>query len=137
MQSLPQARGDASALLLDRLPGGVHELPRIAVAPADPLTDDDLQLALYLCYELHYRGLPGVDERWEWEPSLLALRREWEGIFETALLAAVGEPHAPDDDMDVALRATVAADDGPSLARHLERQGTLDQLLEFVVHRSA
>jgi Iron-containing redox enzyme len=137
MPPLPEARGDASALLIEHLVDPVHELPFVEVDVADPLADDDLQLALYLCYELHYRGLAGVDERWEWEPSLLALRREWEGLFETALLAAVGAPREPDDDMDLALRAIVEADDGPSLSRHLEREGTLDQVLEFVVHRSA
>ena len=67
---LPQARGAVTEVLLDALPGPVSPL---SSAPA--LTDEeDLQLALYLCYELHYRGLPGVDERWEWEPSLLAVR---------------------------------------------------------------
>jgi hypothetical protein len=39
--------------------------------------------------------------------------------------------------MDVALREIVEADDGPSLSRHLERHGTLEQVLEFLVHRSA
>ena len=136
MPTLPEARGDASALLLEHLVDPVHALPRLELDVADALTDDDLQLALYLCYELHYRGLPGVDERWEWEPSLLALRRAWEQRFEAALLA-VGEPRAPEEDMDLALRAIVDADDGPSLSRHLQREGTLDQVLEFVVHRSA
>jgi Iron-containing redox enzyme len=137
MPSLPAARGDASALLLEHLVDPVHALPRLELDVADPLTDEDLQLALYLCYELHYRGLPGVDERWEWEPSLLALRRAWEERFEVALLAVVGAPRAPDEDMDLTLRAVVEADDGPSLSRHLEREGTLDQVLELVVHRSA
>src|SRR5919198_6714733 len=137
MPTLPEARGDASALLLEHLVDPVHALQRLELDVADALTDDDLQLALYLCYELHYRGLPDVDERWEWEPSLLALRRAWEQRFEAALLVAVGEPRAPEEDMDLALRAIVDADDGPSLSRHLEREGTLDQVLEFVVHRSA
>src|SRR5919204_3225900 len=137
MQSLPEARGDASSVLVEHLTDDVHELPRVAVDRVDALVDDDLQLALYLCYELHYRGLLGVDERWEWEPSLLALRRDWEGLFEDALLATVGEPWPPDDDMDLALRAIVDADDAPSLSQHLERRGTLDQVLEFVAHRSA
>jgi hypothetical protein len=39
--------------------------------------------------------------------------------------------------MDVALRAVEAAGDAPSLSRHLEREGTRDQMLEFIVHRSA
>jgi Iron-containing redox enzyme len=142
MSLLPDARGQASALLLEHLAGAVHELPPLAGAldVADPLGDDDLQLALYLCYELHYRGLPGVDERWEWEPSLLRLRRDWETIFEQGLLAAVGAPDAAGAtaaDMDVALRAVLDADDAPSLSTYLERSGSLEQLLEFVMHRSA
>jgi Iron-containing redox enzyme len=137
MQFLPAARGDASALLIEHLSEPVHELPWVAIDPTEPLVDDDLHLALYLCYELHYRGLPGVDERWEWEPSLLAARREWEELFERALLTSVGAPRAPDDDMDLALRAIVDADDAPPLSTYLERQGTLGEMLEFVVHRSA
>ena len=120
----------------------MHALPALpdALDVADPLGDDDLHLALYLCYELHYRGLPGVDERWEWEPSLLRLRREWETIFEDGLLVAIGAPEvsgpAPDE-MDLALRAVLEADEGPSLSSYLERTGSLEQLLEFVTHRSA
>src|SRR5215207_12512 len=120
MPSLSQARGACSALLLEHLRHDVHELPLVPPPDvADALTDDDLHLTLYLCYELHYRGLPGVDERWEWEPSLLALRREWEAIFEGALLAAIGPPDAEataPEAMDLALRAIVDADDGPSLS---------------------
>jgi Iron-containing redox enzyme len=142
MSLLPDARGDASALLLEHLSGAVHELPPLTdvLDVGDPLADDDLQLALYLCYELHYRGLPGVDERWEWEPSLLRMRREWETIFEEGLLAVIGAPEAsgpPPDQMDLALRAVLDADEGPSLSTYLERTGSLEQLLEFVMHRSA
>jgi hypothetical protein len=140
MQRMPEPRGELSTFLLERLARPPHGLPAAAPAPvADALTHDDLHLALYLCYELHYRGLPGVDERWEWEPSLLAQRREWETEFEDALTSAIGPPRADATaaDMDLALRAILDADDGPSLSRHLERDGTLEQVLEFVVHRSA
>jgi Iron-containing redox enzyme len=140
MQRMPEPRGELSTFLLERLARPPHGLPAAAPARvADPLADDDLHLALYLCYELHYRGLPGVDERWEWEPSLLALRREWETEFEDALTSAIGPPpaDAAAAEMDLALRAILDADDGPSLSRHLERDGTLEQVLEFVVHRSA
>src|SRR3954463_2891759 len=41
---------------------------------SDPLGDDDLHLALYLCFELHYRGFEAVDTGWEWNPALLATR---------------------------------------------------------------
>jgi hypothetical protein len=105
----------------------------------DALFDEDLQLALYCCYELHYRGLPGVDEAWEWEPSLLALRQQLEARFGAAVVARAGAPGtetiAPEE-MDLALRAIADADDGPSLSRHVEREATAEQVREFLVHRS-
>jgi hypothetical protein len=140
VSAIPEPRGERSALLVERLTDPPHDLRRPAFAPAgDALADDDLHLALYLCYELHYRGLAGVDERWEWEPSLLALRRDWEAEFELAITEAIGPPRADATagEMDLALRAILEADDGPSLSRHLERDGTREQVLEFVVHRSA
>ena len=140
MSTLPTPRGDLSALLLERLPQDVHNLgPTPPVEPSDPLSDEDLQLALYLMYELHYRGLAGVDAEWEWEPSLLRLRRELEVAVEGSLLAALGPPsQAPaPDEMDLALRVVLDESDGPSLSRYIEREATLEQVLEFMVHRSA
>jgi Iron-containing redox enzyme len=67
------------------------------------------------------------------------VRRELERAFETALRAAIGDPAgtvAPEE-MDLALRAIDEADDAPSLSRHVERHATLEQVLEFLVHRSA
>jgi len=137
---LPGARGECSERLLDELTGPVQTLATLALPnPRDPLADEDLQLALYLCYELHYRGLPGVAAEWEWEPSLLALRRELEACFAAGLHAAVPAPAPPEStgEMDLALRAIAGGDEGPSLSRFLERHATLEQMLEFVVHRSA
>jgi hypothetical protein len=140
MPKLPVPRGETSARLLESLREPPHAIGRAPeIEAADPLADDDVQLALYLCYELHYRGLDGVDERWEWEPSLIALRGALEARFEDALALAVppaSEAVAPEE-MDLALRAIADADDGPSLSRRLEREGTLEQFLEFAVHRSA
>jgi hypothetical protein len=129
---LPQPRGAVTELLLAALLGPVCPLQ----ATPEPGDDEDLQLALYLCYELHYRGLPGADDRWEWEPSLLALRGELERRFEADLRRDVPVPE-PGDAMDLALRAIMDADDAPSLSKHLERRATLEQFLEFVIHRSA
>jgi len=137
---LPEARGETSEYLIGSLAQPVRALGAPAFAACeDPLGDEDLQLALYLCYELHYRGLPGVAAEWEWEPSLLALRRDLEACFEAALHAAVPEPEPPAvaEDMDLALRAILDADDAPSLSRYIERDATLEQVLEFVAHRSA
>jgi hypothetical protein len=133
--ALPQARGDATGALLDALrrpPHAIDPLP----APAD---EDDLHLALYCCYELHYRGFEDVDDAWEWEPSLIAARRELEDRFERALLAELGPPAGapPAAQMDVALREIADADDGPSLSTYVERTATQAQVLEFLVHRSA
>jgi hypothetical protein len=142
MPVVPSPRGEVSEALLSALVEPVDQLPpglRVS-APADALTDEDLQLALYVMYELHYRGFDGVDEGWEWEPSLLSLRREIEVVFLRALFALTGAPERVDvapEEMDVALRAIAEADEGPSLSRHLARDGTLEQVLEFVVHRSA
>jgi hypothetical protein len=129
-----------SEWLLAELAHDPHPIRALEIpAPPDPLSDDDLQLALYACYELHYRGLLGVSVEWEWEPSLLAVRRQLERHFQAALVDALGPPSSgvTAEGMDVALRAVDEADDGPSLSKHLERSGTLEQMLEFVVHRSA
>src|SRR4051812_20528695 len=140
MPFLPTARGATTEALLAALARPPHRVAPIPLPDGpDPLADEDLQLALYVCYELHYRGFDGVDERWEWEPSLLAVRQALEAPFEAALAAAVGPgPDVPAPEaMDVALRAIADADPGPSLSRHIEREATLDEVLEFVVHRSA
>ena len=90
---LPLPRGPVTEQLLDHLVRPVHELPPLPLTDADPLTDDDLALALYLCYELHYLGLPDVDEAWEWEPTLLRERRRLEHDLERRLVEVVG--HVP------------------------------------------
>jgi Iron-containing redox enzyme len=140
MEFLPAPRGTVSELLLRTLKRQPCELPRIAIhVPGDPLADEDLQLSLYLCYELHYRGLPEVDERWEWNPSLLSLRATLEHKFEEALLSAIPlvDERVAADETDLALRSIVGSDDGPSLSTHMRRHATIAQVREFMVHRSA
>jgi hypothetical protein len=108
----------------------------ICLEIADPLADDDLQLALYLCYELHYRGFPGVHPGWEWNPSLLAVRGAIERCFFGAL-----EEEVPREAVDPAAVGDVlfrleSEDEGVSLSRHLEVAAELGEFREFVVHRS-
>jgi hypothetical protein len=137
MLRMPEPRGPLSAALIDVLRGTPGPVRLPPADPADPLADDDFQLALTLCYELHYRGLPGVDERWEWEPGLLAARAGLERVFEDALRDAVPRRRAPEPGaMDVALRGIAAEDDGPSLSRFLQKEGEAWHVREFVVHRS-
>jgi hypothetical protein len=103
----------------------------------DPLGDDDLQLALYICFELHYRSFAGVDPAWEWNPGLLAIRAALERRFLTALEAELG-PGEPVDPSEVgaALFRIEAADEGVSLSRYLETTAGIEEFREFVVHRS-
>ena len=140
MAPLPEPRGELSAHVLGHLGPAVRALAPVDVAtPDDPLADEDLQLALYACYELHYRGWDGVDPDWEWEPSLLALRRSLERVFERALVEAVGTPldTVEPEEMDLALRAIADADDAPPVSRFIEGRATLEHVHEFLVHRSA
>jgi hypothetical protein len=134
---LPDPRGPLSAFLVERWRGPCRGLTGApAVRSHDPLADDDLQLALYLCYELHYRSFAGVDETWEWEPSLLQFRRRLEDRFETALREAVGSVE-PGGDAALAVQGVVSADTGRSLSAWCLEHATLAQFVEFAVHRSA
>src|SRR5437764_682640 len=139
MSQLPSPRGPVSELLVEALVGRPGKLPPQKPAPVgDPLADEDLNLALYLCYELHYRGLPGVEDRWEWDPSLLGLRAWLEEQFEKALEGAVPltDEDVTADQIDVVLRE-IAAQEGASLSSYIRGRATLDQVREFLVHRSA
>src|SRR3954452_10891666 len=99
--------------------------------------DEDLHLALYCCYELHYRGFEGVDDRWEWEPSLLRVRQKLESCFEEALRTDIrGETTSPED-LPARLKQLLESAEGPSLSRYLEMRATLEQFKEVMVHKSA
>ena len=111
--------------------------------PGDPLLDDvaahadpfggDLQLALYVCYELHYRGFDGVDPAWEWDPGLLALRAVLERRFLAALRAGAATTGTPVSAMDELASATP---DPAGLSAYLRDSADWDQMREFLVHRS-
>ncbi|GAA2625856.1 hypothetical protein GCM10010425_23090 [Streptomyces spororaveus] len=53
--------------------GTVSGLTAGGACKADPW-GEDLQLALYMLYELHYRGFDGVDDARKWDPE-----SRWEG----------------------------------------------------------
>ena len=95
---LPEPRGPLSEALCRDLASGselsaaaLDTAGRVASSTAGALTDEDLQISLAVCYELHYRGFDGVGDGWEWEPSLLRLR----AVLETAHLAALRELVGP------------------------------------------
>jgi hypothetical protein len=110
-------------------------MPSVTV---DALSDADLHLALYCCYELHYRGLAGVDPEWEWDPALLGFR----GEMERALLERPRDEIGPfadgsPGDVGSTLDELIASASGPSLSKFILESGSLSQLREFCVHRSA
>ncbi|MET9657101.1 iron-containing redox enzyme family protein [Streptomyces sp. NPDC006510] len=132
---LPETRGEVSAALIEALgrEPGLRSLPDIRlVAGTDPY-DDDLQLALYLCYELHYRGFDGVDDAWEWDPELLRVRAALEREFMAALRADV--PVA--EDIGSALDELVLEpSDADGVSYFLRDEGELWHLREYAAHRS-
>lgn len=147
---LPAPRGPMSAALLKTLQRDATRSVDLRSftwegSPADACTDDDLQLALWLSYELHYRGLAGVDERWEWHPELLWARARWEDLLLAGLElgvprgAATGAPTTGVDHVEEVVTGLVAlseAPDDPSISLFLMRSANAEQLTEFLVHRS-
>jgi hypothetical protein len=122
-------------LLAKRVPDSHLSSVGIAVRDPDPF-GIDLQLALYVCYELHYRGFAGVDVGWEWNAGLLHLRSQLEEVFLSAVRRDVGE-------IDPDLHASTVMDqlsiepvDGEGPSYYLREQGTWAQMREYFVHRS-
>ncbi|PLS75326.1 MAG: iron-containing redox enzyme family protein [Actinobacteria bacterium] len=139
--NLPVARGTLSAYLLEHLATPPHPLKAPPAPACASWASDDLQLALYVCYELHYRSFAGVDEGWEWHPDLLRFRAELEVVFERGVRAVVaaGAPLRPRaaDDVEHQLWSLASGGKGPSLSAYVAAQATLEQVRELAVHRSA
>ena len=134
--TLPNARGPLSAGLLDSLRQVPHQLPITPTLGEEFLLDEDVQLALYCCYELHYQGLPSVSEDWEWEPSLVAFRRVLEDAFERQLRMALPD-HWNVRDVDVPDALWDLAQGGTfSLSEWLLEHGNRFHAKEIAVHRS-
>ncbi|MFF0383589.1 iron-containing redox enzyme family protein [Streptomyces sp. NPDC004286] len=131
---LPQPRGDLSAAVVSALTGGDTAPTDTPPATVDPY-GEDLQLALYTLYELHYRGFEGVPEELEWDPGLLALRRSLERPFLAALRRDAPPGASAEEALDALLVEPVGYDDG-SVSHHLQRDGELWQLQEYAALRS-
>lgn len=137
--ALPTARGPLSdavlSLMTERVPRSHLIRVETSIHDSDPF-GIDLQLALYSCYELHYRGFAGVDPEWEWNAGLLHLRGKLESVFLDAVRRDVG-----DIDDDATAEAEIAElsieptdGDGPSY--YLRDEGTWEQVREYFAHRS-
>ncbi|MFE6307298.1 iron-containing redox enzyme family protein [Nocardiopsis sp. NPDC057823] len=128
--ALPEPRGPVSEAVLSALRGDPAEPPGLdGVEPYG----DDLQLALYCCYELHYRGFEGVDDAREWDPALLSLRAGLERAFLGALRDDVPAGTDVGGELDGLLVEHV---DSFGVSHHLRRDGEQWQLREYVALRS-
>ena len=145
---VPRRRGalsDATLCLLAAPPNEVAErrLRTLATRVTGSVVDDrDAQLTLWCVYELHYRGLAGVDEAWEWSPALLTLRGALESAFEAELRAAVGDVPRTFADVSresglvAAFEAVDRALPGPGASRYVQRSVSLSQWQELLVSKS-
>ena len=142
---LPAPRGPISTALFDCLSGEPGPVPSqltelvdaLPETTADARSDEDIQISLWTCYGLTYEGFAGVDERWEWQPSLLAVRGALEAVFERDILAEVRIPEdltpkkVPAFLMDLCASATPTA-----FLKFMQQNATLEQFKEMVIQRS-
>ena len=128
---IPQARGPVSGWTAQTLRGRSAPPPQI---PDNVVRDADTQLALWMIYELTYRGFEDTDAD-EWHPELVALRTGIERRFETQLRHVTDVPQ-PADDLAQQLLDLAESAQGPSVARFLQRQATADQMRDYLRERS-
>ncbi|MDQ4051327.1 MAG: iron-containing redox enzyme family protein [Actinomycetota bacterium] len=131
---LPKPRGDLSEALFATLRTAPDE-STLALVPAAS-DASDAALALWVLHELSYRGFEDVVEEAEWDPRLLAVRRDLERDLERRLRDR-WPGHDPDgDDFAVDLFAYVEGHDGRSLARFVQTQASKEQVLDLLRFRS-
>ncbi|ALG84882.1 hypothetical protein ACH46_10700 [Gordonia phthalatica] len=136
---LPVPRGPISRALVDHLTSPTPD-PGVILAsvddlPAQILHDEDVQISLAMLYELHLRGIVGVDDSAEWDPDLIRARAVIERRLAADLEALIGPVEDPGD-VATELFRLGAHDGGPPLSAHLAFNGSIDQFREWVIHRS-
>ncbi|MEU2158067.1 iron-containing redox enzyme family protein [Streptomyces sp. NPDC019396] len=129
---LPRARGPLSAAVIRYLTSAQPIPPGLRVSAAGPY-GHDLQVALYTCYELHYRGFAGVDAALEWDPELIRLRRPLEERFLTTLRRDASRHTTLTEALDTLLAEPT---EGHGVSHFLRDEGELWQLREYAAQRS-
>jgi hypothetical protein len=140
---VPQPRGALSRQVADALhdpDGGAFADVDWSPSGIDVLTDEDVQLALWTLYELHYRGFDDVPADHEWDPDAIALRRRIETVFEQRLRESTAEDVAAamlaGDDLVTQIQHVIASLEGPGLTKYLHRHASREQVLEYLQQRS-
>ena len=133
MTALPKPRGRLSDLVSSALRAVPTE--HVGVIEVDAESADDAAVTLWMLHELSYGGFDEVDDRAEWEPELVRVRRRLEDDLEHSLRERwPGPPEGADLATD--FFEWVAAHDGPSLARHVQTNATEEQVLDLFRVRS-
>lgn len=133
---LPAPRGPISEAVVRALHRG-SALGDVDVEQADPW-GEDLQMALTVCQELHYRGWRGVDARREWDPDLIGVRVAAEDRFLAAVDAAGVEAagDGPEQSVDDALTALLRSDGEGGVSAYLRDRGTEREFADYFAARS-
>ncbi|MFC0624629.1 iron-containing redox enzyme family protein [Kribbella deserti] len=132
---LPPARGPLTDWLTSHLTGGTTAAPSVTTS-GEVWQDEDFQLALWCCYELHYRGFEDVPPEAEWDLAVLAFRAELEQPWLDWLRGSFAPVGITSEPASRQLRELIDNDNGPSLAKYLHRHATKQQFREFVLNRS-
>ncbi|WP_278314563.1 iron-containing redox enzyme family protein [Lolliginicoccus levis] len=135
---LPSPRGPISAGLIEALSRPAPEVPDDGLAGLARLArgcdalGEDAQLALTVCYELHYQGFAGVDPGWEWHLALLGARASLESLFLDVL-----REHVEIEDPVLVLEDLCAPPPSTgTVGTFLRDSGTWAQMRELFIHRS-
>ena len=128
---MPKPRGPLSEWIVARLAPPVDG----GHAPTASEWDDEC-IALWTLHEMSYRGFEDAADDAEWQPAMLGARHELEVALEQRLRRRWRGAEGDVADIPAALEALVAADDGPSLADHVRRRASTDEVLELFRQRS-
>ncbi|MBD8506450.1 iron-containing redox enzyme family protein [Hoyosella sp. G463] len=136
--SLPRPRGPVSAGILEALSREAAEVPNdglrdlAGLARGCDALGEDAQLALTVCYELHYQGFANTDPAWEWHPALLGVRAALEPLFLDVL-----REHVHIEDPVLALEDLCAPPPSTgTVGTFMRDSGTWAQMRELFIHRS-
>ena len=144
---LPRERGPLSSAVISALAGTAPlDSPALTRAvqllpdTVDVLVDDDVHLALWTMYELHYRGFEGVDDDWEWDPDLLRVRNALEERLLSEYRFATSEwveaSLEARGDVPSRLFALTELVPGAPLSSYVQREATHEEFLEYMQHKS-
>lgn len=115
---------------------GAIQAPPAAAYAGDIVHDEDAQLAMWVLYELHYRGFEDADADWQGHPDVARYLR-W---LEEPFLAQLRAYDIPETDADAPMHTRIEylIDSSPSadLAKFMQREATVEQFRDYLMLKS-